>query len=156
MVKTAVKLPVGFECKDGTCLDKQLEFDLEVPEIKPTVQIKPEPMVNYRLPPQPQPMQSLSSNELFQEHNHQKKDVHDELADLLPRGQNYGKCANGSCATMVINKNPTTKFKACPGCKNNAVPKNNDFCPTCGMTENNKKFDEWEESDLEIETEEEE
>ena len=154
MVKTAVKLPAGFECKDGTCLDKQLEFDLEVPEIKPTVQIKPEPIFygNTTQVSQPAPQQFTQQAP----HTHEKKDVHEELADLLPRGQNYGKCANGSCATMVINKNPTTKFKACPGCKNNAVPKNNDFCPTCGMTENSKKFDEWEDSDLEIETEEDE
>ena len=152
MVKTAVKLPAGFECKDGTCLEKPLEFDLDVPEVKPTVQIKPEPQFNYQ---QTAPMQTQQVP-LTQEHNHQKKDVHEELADLLPRGQNYGKCANGNCATMVINKNPTTKFKACPGCKNNAVPKNNDFCPTCGITENSKGFDEWEDSELELKTEEDE
>lgn len=152
MVKTAVKLPAGFECKDGSCLEKPLEFDLEMPEIKPTITVKPEPIIQsgvatFQLPPQTQQIQ---------EHNHQKKDVHEELAELLPRGQNFGKCANGSCATMVINKNPVTKFKACPGCKNNAVPKNNDFCPTCGINENSKKFDEWEESDLELSTEEDE
>lgn len=151
MVKTAVKLPAGFECKDGTCLDKPLEFDLEMPEVKPTIQVKPEPMINYKLPPQPQPMPFTQP----QEHNHEhKKDIHEELSELLPRGQNFGKCANGNCATMVKNPNPVTKFKSCPGCKNNAVPKNNDFCPTCGITENSKKFDEWEESDLEIEQEE--
>ena len=153
MVKTAVKLPVGFECKDGTCLDKQLEFDLEVPEIKPTVQIRPEPLINYKMPTQPQSIQYQQQEEPKHEH---KKDIHEELSELLPRGQNFGKCANDNCATMVKNPNPVTKFKACPGCKNNAVPKNNDFCPTCGITENNKKFDEWEDSDLEIETEEDE
>ena len=155
MVKTAVKLPAGFECKDGTCLDKPIEFDLEVPEVKPTVQIKPEPQINYTKP-QNQIMQAPSSFMPPQEHKHNEKDIHEELSELLPRGQNFGKCANGNCATMVKNPNPVTKFKSCPGCKNNAVPKNNDFCPTCGINENSKKFDEWEESDLEIETEEDE
>ena len=153
MVKTSVKLPAGFECKDGTCLEKPLEFDLEVPEVKPTIQVKPEPQINYNLPPQPKPMQYTQP----ETHNHDhKKDIHEELSELLPRGQNFGKCANGNCATMVKNPNPVTKFKSCPGCKNNAVPKNNDFCPTCGITENSKGFDEWEDSELELKTEEDE
>ena len=150
MAKIDVKIPKGTPCKGGVC-EQDIEIEgLEVPDPpKATITIKPQAQISYPTAPAaqfaPQP-----------EHVHEKKDVHEELADLLPRGQNYGKCANGSCATMVINKNPTTKFKACPGCKNNAVPKNNDFCPTCGITENSKKFDEWEESDLEIEQEDEE
>ena len=154
MVKRAVKLRAGFECKDGTCLEKPIEFDLEVPEVKPTITVKPEPQVNYAKPQYaPPPNQFMPAPE---PHKHNEKDIHEELSELLPRGQNFGKCANGNCATMVKNPNPVTKFKSCPGCKNNAVPKNNDFCPTCGINENSKKFDEWEESDLEIETEEEE
>ena len=151
MAKIDLKIPKGTPCKGGVC-EQDIEIEgLEVPDApKPTITFKPQPQVNYQMPPT-MPVQPIST-----EHNHEKKDVHDELAELLPRGQNFGKCANGSCATMVINKNPTTKFKACPGCKNNAVPKNNDFCPTCGITENSKKFDEWEESDLEIEQEEDE
>ena len=149
MPKIDLKIPKGTPCKGGVC-EQDIEIEgLDIPEAKPMITIQPQPQISYQYPPQPP--QNISPPP---EHNHQKKDVHEELADLLPRGQNFGKCANGSCATMVINKNPTTKFKACPGCKNNAVPKNNDFCPTCGMTENSKKFDEWEDSDLEIETEE--
>ena len=151
-MKIDLKIPKGTKCKGGVC-EQDIEIEgLEIPEEKPVITRQVQPQINYQ---QTAPMQTQQIPPT-QEHTHEKKDVHEELADLLPRGQNYGKCANGSCATMVINKNPTTKFKACPGCKNNAVPKNNDFCPTCGMTENNKKFDEWEESDLEIETEEEE
>ena len=151
MAKIDLKIPKGTPCKGGVC-EQDIEIEgLEVPDApKPTITFKPQPQVNYQMLP-PMPAQTIPT-----EHNHEKKDVHEELAELLPRGQNFGKCANGSCATMVINKNPTTKFKACPGCKNNAVPKNNDFCPTCGITENSKKFDEWEESDLEIEQEEDE
>ena len=150
MAKIDVKIPKGTPCKGGVC-EQDIEIEgLEVPDPpKATITIKPQAQISY-------PISPAAESTPPQEHNHQKKDVHEELADLLPRGQNYGKCANGSCATMVINKNPVTKFKACPGCKNNAVPKNNDFCPTCGMTENNKKFDEWEDSDLELETEEDE
>ena len=42
MVKTAINLPVGFECKDGTCLEKPISFDLELPEIKPLVRTIPQ------------------------------------------------------------------------------------------------------------------
>jgi len=149
MAKIDLKIPRGTPCKGGVC-EQDIEIEgLEVPDApKPIVNFRPQPQITYPTQPPaiftPQP----------QEHTHEKKDVHEELADLLPRGQNFGKCANGSCATMVINKNPVTKFKSCPGCKNNAVPKNNDFCPTCGITENTKDFDEWEESDLELKTDE--
>ena len=45
MVKTEVKLPAGFECKDGTCLEKPIAFELELPEVKPLVTVKPEAQV---------------------------------------------------------------------------------------------------------------
>ena len=45
MVKTEVKLPAGFECKDGTCLEKPIAFELELPEIKPLVTVKPEAQI---------------------------------------------------------------------------------------------------------------
>ena len=154
-MKIDLKIPKGTKCKGGVC-EQDIEIEgLEIPEEKPVITRQVQPQINYQTSTTSyQPPQLIQTAP--QEHTHDKKDIHEELSELLPRGQNFGKCANGNCATMVKNPNPVTKFKACPGCKNNAVPKNNDFCPTCGMTENNKKFDEWEDSDLEIETEEDE
>lgn len=152
-MKIDLKIPKGTKCKGGVC-EQDIEIEgLEIPEEKPIITRQIQPEINKnQLPPQ-----SMQYQPFPEQHDHEhKKDIHEELSELLPRGQNFGKCANGNCATMVKNPNPVTKFKACPGCKNNAVPKNNDFCPTCGITENSKKFDEWEESDLELETEEDE
>ena len=151
-MKIDLKIPKGTKCKGGVC-EQDIEIEgLEIPEDKPVITRQVQPQVNFQTPP----VQSIQYQPQEEPKHEHKKDIHEELSELLPRGQNFGKCANGNCATMVKNPNPVTKFKACPGCKNNAVPKNNDFCPTCGITENSKKFDEWEDSDLEIETEEDE
>lgn len=37
-----VNLPKDFECKDGTCLEKPISFDLELPDVKPLLKIKPD------------------------------------------------------------------------------------------------------------------
>ena len=153
-MKIDLKIPKGTKCKGGVC-EQDIEIEgLEIPEDKPVITRQVQPQVNFQTATAYQPNPPMQFPE-EPKHEH-KKDIHEELSELLPRGQNFGKCANGNCATMVKNPNPVTKFKACPGCKNNAVPKNNDFCPTCGITENSKKFEEWDESDLEIETEEDE
>jgi len=82
------------------------------------------------------------------------KDPHEEMTKALPSGVNYAKCEGADCGHVKL-KNPkqTTKYKACPHCKANMVPKNNDFCPNCGIEEESKKFEEWEDSDIEIEEE---
>jgi RNA polymerase subunit RPABC4/transcription elongation factor Spt4 len=89
-----------------------------------------------------------------QTHSHAEpqEDPHEELSKLLPKGINFGKCANGNCGTKFKNaKGLTKKYKACPGCKTNTVPKSSDFCPTCG-----KEDEDWDESDVELEDEEDE
>lgn len=81
-------------------------------------------------------------------HDIPKEDPHEVLAKNMPKGVNFGKCANGNCGTKIKNaKGLTTKFKACPNCKANTVPKSSDFCPTCGQDS-----EEWDDSDIEIES----
>jgi len=87
----------------------------------------------------------------------EKKDPHEEMTKALPSGVNFAKCEGSDCGHVKLkNPNQITKFKACPNCKNNSVPNNNDFCPNCGIEEESKKFEEWEDSEIEIEKEEEE
>ena len=86
------------------------------------------------------------------EHSHNdvpKEDPHEIIALNMPKGINFGKCKNGNCGTKIKNKIITTKYKTCPNCKTNTVPKSSDFCPTCG-----KESEEFDESDVEIETDE--
>jgi len=74
----------------------------------------------------------------------------------LPSGVNFAKCEGSDCGHQKL-KNPTqiTKHKACPNCKFNGIPKNSDYCPNCGTEELSKNFEEWEDSDIEVEEEEE-
>ena len=87
-------------------------------------------------------------------------DPHDELAKLIPKNSNFAKCPNGNCGGHLIKnaKGINLKFKTCPNCGNNAVPKSIDYCPTCGVTDEDleKKDSEWDSSDLEIPTKEDE
>jgi hypothetical protein len=90
-------------------------------------------------------------------HNHSHDvDPHEELAKIMPRSVNFSKCPNGDCSKGLIKnaKGITTKFKKCPNCQNNAVPKAGDYCPTCGVTQEDldKSDAEWDDSDLEIPT----
>ena len=77
------------------------------------------------------------------------EDPHITLRKNLPSGVNYAKCEGADCGHVKLkNPNQTTKHKACPECKNNNVPKNSDFCPNCGLEEESKKFEQWEDSDI--------
>ena len=87
------------------------------------------------------------------EHKHES-DPHEELAKIMPRSVNFAKCPNGDCTKGLIKnaKGITRKFKSCPNCKNNSVPKKGDYCPTCGLTDEDleKHNEEWDDSDLDI------
>ena len=86
-----------------------------------------------------------------------RKLKHEELEEIMPKGVNFTRCIGSDCGHQKLeNPKPITKFKACPNCKNNSVPKSSDLCPTCGLDEQNKKFEEWDESDIEIEDKDEE
>lgn len=109
---------------------------------------KPEPaQINFEYdnpPPSNPPKQTHS-------HDEPKEDPHKLLGEMLPKGVNFGKCANGNCGTKIKNaKGITTKFKTCPNCRFNGVPKSSSFCPTCG-----KDSEEFDDSDIDLETDEE-
>ena len=82
-----------------------------------------------------------------------KKLTHDELATFIPKGINSMKCPGGDCGHQKI-KNPkqTKKYKSCPHCSANTLPKGSDSCPYCS-----KNIDEDQELDdgIELESEEE-
>lgn len=131
------------ECKDGKCGHSH-EIPIEIPEPKPapaTIQAAPEPEPT----PEPQPAQESHAG-----HNHDIEVNHSQLAELMPGGTNYAKCADGSCGSPLIQNSKLTKnFKGCTTCGSNAVPKKNEFCPTCG----NKPEDpeDWDDSDIDSE-----
>lgn len=91
-------------------------------------------------------------------HTH-TQDPHDELAKIMPKSTNFAKCPNGDCSKGLIKnaRGINTKFKTCPNCGNNGVPKGSDYCDKCGLTEEDleKNDTEWDSSDLNIPTKEE-
>jgi len=145
MSKALVKIPKGTQCKNGIC-EQDLEIELELPEPK-KVSVEKIPVPEVTMPEIPKFETPIQHN-----HEHKDKDPHDELAKLMPKSVNYSKCPNGNCSEKLIQnaKGLTTKFKKCSNCNNNAVPKSSDYCPTCGISEP----EEWDESDLEIPTKE--
>lgn len=145
MAKKRITIPKGVKDCDGVECEKTHTFEIEIPETAPTVEPVPEASVET----------VSSSNQLLKEVPVQtdKKFSHAELSDLMPKGQNYGKCADGSCHEKIKNSNFTENFKTCPGCSSNAVPKTNDFCPTCGINapdDHEESEDYWQESEIEI------
>jgi len=136
---------IEFEVKSGDPQQVSLEiptYSTSQPAQSTIMQAPP------LIPPTPPP------TELKKE---EPKDPHEEMTKALPSGVNFAKCEGTDCGHVKLkNPNQTTKYKACPNCKNNNVPKNNDFCPNCGIEEESKKFQDWEDSDIETEEEEDE
>ena len=145
MAKKKITIPKGVKDCDGVECKETHTFEIEIPDETPTVESVPEASVETM----------SSSNQLLKEVPVQtdKKFSHAELSDLMPKGQNYGKCADGSCHEKIKNSNFTENFKTCPGCSSNTVPKSNNFCPTCGINEpgdHEESEDYWQESEIEI------
>lgn len=151
MVKANINLPKGFVCKDGTCLDKELDFDVDVPESKPVITMRPDATVT--LNNQMQQLQQELGPQKFETHVPEpQKDPHDVLAENMPKGMNFGKCANGECGKKVKNKKGMTKdFKECKNCGANTVPTDKNYCPYCGIDED--KEDPFDESNVRLEDE---
>jgi len=129
------------------------EIEFEVKSSEPQ-------QVNIEIPSvavsQPQPQQVLLPPPAPEPPKEEKKDPHEEMTKALPSGVNFAKCEGADCGHVKLkNPNQTTKHKSCPNCKNNNVPTNSDFCPNCGIEEESKKFESWEDSDIEIEEDEE-
>lgn len=153
MGKANITLPKGFVCKDGTCLDKELDFDVDIPETKPVIQMRPDPTITLNNQMQ-QLQQQMEIPKAPEPHTHEDpKDPHEVLAENMPKGMNFGKCANGECGKKVKNKKGITKdFKECRNCGANTVPKDKNYCPYCGIDED--KEDPFDDSNVKLEDEE--
>ena len=129
-------------CKDGSCNHKHIHEVSNAPEV-PKVELIP------------QNTPHLATVEQSQDHSHEIKTNHTELAELMPKGVNFAKCADGSCGNSVIqNSKITRKFKECENCGANTVPNNSDICPTCGIKEPQDEEDKenfWNESQIDSE-----
>jgi len=80
----------------------------------------------------------------------QDQDPHMKLQSNLPTGVNFAKCENGDCGHVKLqNPKQTTSWKSCPTCKNNVIPKTNDYCFNCGIEDRGSQ-DFWNDSDVEI------
>lgn len=158
MPKKRITIPKGAKDCQGVECQQNLEFEVDIPESTVTTTTIPTVGVNSTIPnstaagtPQTLVIQTPPIPEPPKE---ESKDPHEEMTKALPSGVNYAKCEGADCGHVKL-KNPkqTTKHKACPECKNNNVPKSSDFCPNCGLEEESKKFEEWEDSDIELEEE---
>lgn len=102
--------------------------------------------------------EKLPQIQTIQHENHSHaapaNDPHIELAKSLPKGWNFATCKDGNCGTIVRNPNGLeTSFKTCPNCGDNTNRKAAKICKTCGKKPDSK--DEWNESEVKIETEDE-
>jgi len=146
MTKRKITIPKGVKDCDGIECEKSHTFEIDIPELRPTVETVPEATVENI---------GGSATTVLKEVPVQtdKKFSHEELSDLMPKGLNFGRCADGSCHEKIKNSNFTENFKACPGCSSNSVPKNSDFCPTCGKNEPEEKEEKeeyWNDSEIEL------
>ena len=135
MPKVNVKIPKGTKCNGGTVCEQDLDLDLEIPEVNPTVQPIPQPQIEIPgvnqlqiQTPQPPPVQTPSP-----EAPKEKVYTPEELTNLMPSGVNFAICEGNNCAdTKIQNKKLVTKFKECPTCGANNVPINSNMCSICG------------------------
>ena len=146
MAKKRITIPKGTKDCEGIECEKTHTFEIDIPETKPTVETVPEASVENI---------GGSTSQVLKEVPvpTDKKFSHDELSDLMPKGLNFGRCADGSCHEKIKNSKFTENFKTCPGCSSNTVPKTSDFCPTCGKNEpedQEDKEDYWENSEIEL------
>jgi len=80
----------------------------------------------------------------------QDQDPHETLRKNLPSTVNFAKCEGKDCGHVKLqNQNQTTSWKSCPTCKNNVIPKQDDYCFNCG-SEDRGESDFWNDSEVEI------
>jgi len=80
----------------------------------------------------------------------QDQDPHETLRKNLPSSVNFAKCEGGDCGHVKLqNPRQTTSWKSCPTCKNNVIPKQDNYCFNCGI-EDRGDTDFWDSSDVEI------
>lgn len=108
MGKLAVKLPEGFECDDGTCLEKPLSFKIEVPEVNPVVRSLPDAKIEGLS--KPKPMESHTEPAKTEEK------VVEVVKKVVPSWQPSYICKGPNCNTK---KNPAYAQRPkgkCPNC----------------------------------------
>ena len=159
MPKKRITIPKGAKDCQGIECQQNLEFEVDIADATVTTSTIPTVGVNTISNPTaagtPQTV-ILQTPPIPEPPKEETKDPHEEMTKALPSGVNFAKCEGADCGHVKL-KNPKqiTKFKGCPNCKNNNVPNNSDFCPNCGIEEESKKFESWEDSEIEIEGEEE-
>lgn len=156
MAKANIKIPKGTKCGNGVVCEQDLELDIDIPETSPTVNVMPDATitipgtntVQVQAPPVTIPPPTTPGTP------QPKSYTNEELTNLLPPGVNFAVCKGDNCGNEKIqNKTLTTKFKSCPKCGCNNVPKNSSMCPCCGTDEpedEDDKLDFWEESDIQL------
>ena len=114
MKKVSLKIPKGTKCKNGICeQDIELDTEIEIPEVKPFLQVQPTPELNFESENQPNAAQSTSRGTTAAE-KIEKPNVEYVPPNYLPK---Y-KCKNGNCGTAHENPNYTQTAKGvCPNCK---------------------------------------
>lgn len=135
MPKLAVKLPEGFECEDGTCLEKPLSFKIDIPEVNPVVKTMPEPKIeglNKTQPTQPHAEPAKSEEKVVE-----------VVKKVVPSWQPNYICKGPNCNTK---KNPAYAQRPKGKCPNCGQFSKEPFgaCIWCG----NKELEELDEEEL--------
>lgn len=161
MAKANIKIPKGTKCGNGKVCPEDLELDIEIPETRPVVNVTPDPILSIPGTGSGQTLQQQQIPPPVQVPPTQvpqpKTYTNEELSSLMPPGVNFATCKGNNCADSKIqNKKLVTKFKQCPECGCNNVPKNSNLCPCCGKDgPEEDPEDYWEDSDIELKTKEE-
>lgn len=135
MVKTAIKLPAGFECDDGTCLEKPISFKVDIPEISPSVRMIPNAQVGEN---------ATGTNQVMakQEEKPIEKTI-EVVKKVVPSWQPNFICKGPNCNTK---KNPAYSQRPKGKCSNCGQFSKEAFgsCIWC----DNKEFEELDEEEL--------
>lgn len=132
--KVKVNIPKGSKDCQGVECNQNLEFDIDVPDVIPTAATVQAPQIISPATAQPQQviLQAPPTPPAPEPKKEEKKLTHEELADMIPDGINAMACPGGDCGHMKLkNKKQTSKWKSCPNCEANTVPKGHEFCPYC-------------------------
>lgn len=159
-MKKRITIPKGYQDCDGGKCEKTQTFEVDIPDVIPVVETVPQVeiqgvgQVQQQIQvPQVPPVQAPQTPQ-------EKVFTPEELAGLMPTGVNFAVCKGNNCADSKIqNKNLTTKFKQCPKCGCNNVPKSSSLCPCCGTDEpedEDDKAEYWDASDIELKDDDEE
>ena len=134
MPKIKYTVPKGSKDCNGQECKQDLQFDIDIPETKPTTQIIPTPQIDYSNLAQLQTQPLIPAADHTHKHEETKKITHEDIKELMPKGLNLMACPGGNCGNEpIINPIQTKKFKTCPNgnCEANTVPKDSKNCPYC-------------------------